>query len=183
MARRNKTPAPPPATARLDELERLSAIETLKGLEDKDRVTIGELVGYLEARNLWHQFSKITMGDIRTAFPPPKKSAKRSAASRGRKKERLLEDELGAALDERSAKRSARPHDDGFKTEDVARRVLPFVEANGDVTVEEIAEYVRLDSTFADLGKRALRTHLERLVKQGRLERVGAGRNAVYSAL
>ncbi|RMG97726.1 MAG: hypothetical protein D6705_08150 [Deltaproteobacteria bacterium] len=164
----------------MDELERLSALETLKGLEGKDRVTLAELVDYLESRNLWHQFSKITMGDLRTAFPPEKKP-KRSTGRR-RKKERLLEDELGAAVDERAAKRAASAEPE-FRTEDVARRVLPFLEANGDVTVDEIAEYVRLDSTFADLGKRALRTHLERLVKEGRLERVGSGRNAVYSAL
>ncbi len=168
--------------ARLDELERLSALETLKGLEGKDRVTLAELVGYLESRNLWHQFSKITMGDLRTAFPPPKKSA-RKGGTRRRKKERLLEDELGAVLDERAARRSAKDGEEAFSTDDVARRVMPFVEANGDVTVDEIAEYVRLDATFAGLGKRALRSHLDKLVKQGRLERIGAGRNAVYSAL
>ncbi len=165
-----------------DELERLSALETLKGLKGPENVSLGELVRYLESRDLWHQFAKITLGDLRDAFaqaPEPK-----PAARKRRKKERLLEDELGDALAARDAARaSAEPEDGGVTTDAVARRVMPFIEANGDVTVSEIEEYVKLDPAFADLGRRALRTHLNALVKDGRLERIGTGRHAVYSTL
>ena len=48
-----------------DELERLSALETLKGLRSPEAVTLGDLVGYLDSRGLWAQFAKITLGDLR----------------------------------------------------------------------------------------------------------------------
>ena len=48
-----------------DELERLSALETLKGLRNPQTVTLGDLVGYLSSRGLWAQFAKITLGDLR----------------------------------------------------------------------------------------------------------------------
>jgi predicted transcriptional regulator of viral defense system len=64
----------------------------------------------------------------------------------------------------------------GLSTDEVARQVLPFVEGNGDVTLEDIAEYCRID-------RKVLRHHIAILCKQGRLERIGVGRHAVYSTL
>ena len=61
-------------------------------------------------------------------------------------------------------------------TEEVARKVIPFVEGNGDVTLDDIAEYTRLD-------RKVLRHHLGVLCKEGRLERIGVGRHAIYSAV
>ena len=51
-----------------------------------------------------------------------------------------------------------------------------FVEGNGDVTLDDIAEYTRLD-------RRVLRHHLNVLCKEGRLERIGVGRHAIYSGV
>jgi DNA-binding transcriptional ArsR family regulator len=152
------------------ELERLSAVETLKGLRHKDKVKLAELVAYLEERGLWPQFAKITMRDLREAFcePPPERPE-----SPRRKKRRILEDELG---DVEATPRKSEPTDGGLSTEEVARLVLPFIEGNGEVTVDEIADY-------SDLDRRVLRHHLAVLVKEGKLERLGTGRHAVYSTL
>ena len=51
-------------------------------------------------------------------------------------------------------------------------------EARGDpsYTLDDIEDYSRLD-------RKVLRHHLTALVKEGRLERIGVGRHAVYSAL
>ncbi|MEM6290568.1 MAG: hypothetical protein AAGA54_04855 [Myxococcota bacterium] len=63
------------------ELERLSALETLKGLKNPEQVTLGDLVKFLNARGLWTQFAKITLGDLRDGFTekpaPAKKTTKR----------------------------------------------------------------------------------------------------------
>jgi hypothetical protein len=154
------------------ELERLSAVETLKGLKDKERVRLAELIAYLEERGLWSQFAKITMGDLRSAFsaPPPEKTE-----GTKKRKRRILEEELGD-VEPAPAKKKAEPTDGGISTEEFARNVLPFIEGNGEVTTEEIAEYLELD-------KKVLRHHLGVLVKDGTLERIGVGRHAVYSTL
>lgn len=154
------------------ELERLSAVETLKGLKHKERVRLAELIAYLEERGLWSQFAKITMGDLRAAFaaPPPEK-----AEGTKKKKRRILEEELGD-VEPAPTKKRAEPTDGGISTEEFARNVLPFIEGNGEVTTEEIAEYLELD-------KKVLRHHLGVLVKDGKLERIGVGRHAVYSTL
>lgn len=166
-------------------LERLSALETLKGLKNRDSVTLGDLIRFLEDKGLWAQFGKITLGDLRDGFgapePAPAEPEARSAGGRKRKA-RILEDELAAveadpagALPKKD-KVEAQPEDGGMSTEEVAMKVLPFIEGNGDVTIEDIAEYSRLD-------RKVLRHHLGVLVKQGRVERIGVGRHAVYSTL
>ena len=159
-----------------DELERLSALETLKGLRSPEAVTLGDLVGYLDSRGLWAQFAKITLGDVRDAFAPPPAAAE---ANGRRKKRRILEDELEDAYAEKAEKEGkakAEPEDDGgIDSEEFARLVMPFVEGNGDVTLDDIEEYSRLD-------RKVLRRHLTALVKEGRLERIGVGRHAVYSS-
>lgn len=154
------------------ELERLSAVETLKGLKNKDRVKLTELVSYLEDRGLWSQFAKITMGDLRSAFE--EREAEKTEGGR-RRKRRILEDELGD-VDTSAAKKKAEPTDGGLSTDEVARNILPFIEGNGEVTLEEIAEYCELE-------RKVLRHHLGVLVKDGKLERLGVGRHAVYSTL
>ena len=166
------------------ELERLSALETLKGLKGPKEVTLGELARYLDSKGLWHQFAKITLADLRDAFADPPPPSSKNGSSR-RRKPRILEEELGDLTAEREskAKAKAKPDDGGMSTDHVARRVLPFIEANGDVTLDEIEEYVRLDSAYEELERKALRHHLGVLVKEGRLERIGVGRHAVYSAL
>ncbi|MCA9682089.1 MAG: hypothetical protein KC457_07820 [Myxococcales bacterium] len=63
-----------------------------------------------------------------------------------------------------------------LSNDEVARMVVPFVEGNGDVTLDDIAEYTRLD-------RKVLRHHLGLLCKEGRLERIGVGRHAIYSAV
>jgi len=158
-------------------LERLSALETLKGLKNRDAVTLGDLVRYLESRGLWAQFGKITLADLRDGFgaPPPEPPANDEAKPATKKKQRILEDEL-ADIEVSPTAKEAPPEDGGLSTDEVARQVLPFVEGNGDVTVEDIAEYTRID-------RKVLRHHLVALVKQGRLERIGVGRHAVYSTL
>lgn len=161
------------------ELERLSALETLKGLRSPEAVTLGELVRFLDARGLWRQFEKITLGDLREGFtpaapeptPPP-------AAGRRRKKPRILEDELEDAYSEKAAATREKPEggDGGLSTEEFARTVLPFVEGNGEVTLDDIVEYSRID-------RKVVRHHIGLLVKEGRLERIGVGRHAIYTAL
>jgi hypothetical protein len=158
------------------ELERLSALETLKGLKYPERVSLRDLVRFLDSRGLWSQFAKITLGDLREAFSPPPEPA--AAPKKKKKKQRILEDELGDAYaekDEKAAKAKAEPSDGGIETEEFARLVMPFVEGNGDVTLEDIAEYCRIE-------RKAIRHHLSALVKEGRLERIGVGRHAVYSS-
>ena len=165
---------------RRNELERLSALETLKGLSNPGDVKLGELVGFLESRDLWTQFSKITLGDLRDAFgaqPEPEDTPKK-------RKRRILQEALigpdDGGSDEGAAevvlKKPKAPVDGGLETDEVARMVVPFVEGNGDVTLDDIAEYTRLD-------RKVLRHHLGVLCKEGRLERIGVGRHAIYSAV
>jgi hypothetical protein len=158
-------------------LERLSALETLKGLKNREAVTLGDLVRFLESRGLWAQFGKITLGDLREGFgPPPEPPANEEPAKPARKrKQRILEDEL-ADIEITPTAKEAPPEDGGLSTDEVARQVLPFVEGNGDVTLDDIAEYCRID-------RKVLRHHIAILCKQGRLERIGVGRHAVYSTL
>lgn len=158
-----------------DELERLSALETLKGLRSPGSVTLGDLVGYLESRGLWTQFAKITLGDLRDAFAPPRAEAE---ATGRRKKRRILEDELEDAYAEKAVKDQAKAEpeeEEGIDFEEFARLIMPFVEGNGEVTFDDVEEYSRLD-------RKVLRRHLTALVKDGRLERIGVGRHAVYSS-
>jgi DNA-binding transcriptional ArsR family regulator len=159
-------------------LERLSALETLKGLKNRDTVTLGDLVRFLEARGLWAQFGKITFADLREGFGTPEAAPAEDSGGR-RRKRRILEDELADVEAEAKLlkeKKEEAPEDGGHSTDEVARQVLPFIEGNGDVSLEDIAEYSRID-------RKALRHHLAQLVKQGRLERLGVGRHAVYSTL
>ena len=162
------------------DLERLSALETLKGLKNPNAVTLGDLVRFLDSRGLWTQFAKITLGDLRDGFTA---AVEGDNGRKRRKKERILEDELGdaysakEAADAKESKEKAKqPADGGLSTDDFVRLVMPFVEGNGDVTLDDIEEYSRLD-------RKVLRHHLGVLVKDGRLERIGVGRHAVYSAL
>lgn len=163
---------------RRHELERLSALETLKGLSNPEEVKLAELVSFLESKDLWTQFSKITLGDLRDAFgrePEPAENTPR------KRKRRILQEALIGPDDEAEAgeaaapKKAKAPADGGLETEEVARMVIPFVEGNGDVTLDDIAEYARLD-------RKVLRHHLGVLCKAGRLERIGVGRHAIYSA-
>ena len=159
------------------ELERLSALETLKGLKNPEQVTLGNLVKFLDDRGLWTQFAKITLADLRDGFTEKPKRA----APKRRKKERILEDELGDAYaekaeNEKEAKPKAEPKDGGISTDDFARQVMPFIEGNGEVTLDDIEEYTRHD-------RKVLRHHLGILVKEERLERIGVGRHAIYSSL
>lgn len=159
-----------------DELERLSALETLKGLRSPETVTLGDLVGYLDSRGLWTQFAKITLGDLRDAFSAPPAEAEANGRKR---KRRILEDELEDAYAEKAVKETkakAEPDDGGIDLDEFMRLVMPFVEGNGEVTLDDIEDYSRLD-------RKVLRHHLSALVKDGRLERIGVGRHAVYSAL
>jgi hypothetical protein len=161
-----------------NELERLSALETLKRLKSPEAVTLGDLVKFLDARGLWPQFAKITLGDLRDGFAerPPEPEAN---GRKRRKKERILEDELGdayAAKEAADAEAKAEPRDGGLATEEFVRMVLPFIEGNGEVTLDDIEEYTRLE-------RKVLRHHLGVLVKEGRLERIGVGRHAIYSSL
>jgi hypothetical protein len=159
------------------ELERLSALETLKGLKNPGSVTLGDLVKFLDARGLWTQFAKITLGDLRDGFAEPA-SEPEPNGRRKKKKERILEDELTDAYAEKDAKGKDdkdTKNDGGIATDDFARQVMPFIEGNGDVTLDDIEDYLRLD-------RKVLRHHLGVLVKEGRLERIGTGRHAVYSS-
>lgn len=161
-------------------LERLSALETLKGLKNRDSVSLGDLVHFLEARGLWAQFGKITLGDLRDGFGAAPEPVAPEVEPVGRKKKRrILEEELAEVEAEAKALKKEKeevPEDGGLSTDEVARQVLPFIEGNGDVTIEDIAEYSRID-------RKVLRHHLAALVKQGRLERIGVGRHAVFSTL
>lgn len=160
---------------RYDELERLSALETLKGLKNPDAVSLGDLARYLDSRGLWTQFAKITLGDLRDAFAAPPAEAE---ASSRRRKRRILEDELQDAYAQKAEKetKAKAPEDGGIDSDEFSRLVMPFVEGNGEVTLDDIEEYSRLD-------RKVLRHHLSALVKEGRLERIGVGRHAVYSSL
>ncbi len=161
-----------------NELERLSALETLKRLKSPESVTLGDLVKFLDARGLWPQFAKITLGDLRDGFAEPPPEPETNGRKR-RKKERILEDELGdayAAKEAADAEAKAEPRDGGLSTDEFVRMVLPFIEGNGEVTLDDIEEYTRLD-------RKVLRHHLGVLVKDGRLERIGVGRHAIYSSL
>jgi hypothetical protein len=163
---------------RRGELERLSALETLKGLSNPGEVKLAELVSFLESRDLWGQFSKITLGDLRDAFTREPEPAE--ADTPRKRKRRILEEALGepeADLEggDEGEKRVKAPMDGGLETDEVARMVMPFVEGNGDVTLDDIAEYTRLD-------RRVLRHHLGVLCKEGRLERIGVGRHAIYNS-
>lgn len=159
------------------ELERLSALETLKGLKSRETVTVGDLVRFLESRGLWSNFAKITLADLRDAFapPPPEPAVEPVEGGRRRKKPRILEEEFADAEAEAKA-RPKEPEDGGLSTEEVGRQVLPFIEGNGEVTFDDIADYAGID-------RKVLRHHLGQLVKAGRLERIGLGRHAVYSTL
>lgn len=164
---------------RRGELERLSALETLKGLSNPGEVKLAELVTFLESRDLWTQFSKITLGDLRDAFIREPELSE-ADTPRKRKRPRILEEALGDVEAElggdEAEKKSKAPMDGGLETDEVARMVVPFVEGNGDVTLDDIAEYTRLD-------RRVLRHHLNVLCKEGRLERIGVGRHAIYSGV
>jgi hypothetical protein len=165
---------------RRGELERLSALETLKGLSNPGEVKLAELVGFLEARDLWSQFSKITLGDLRDAFAQAEAAAE-ADTPRKKKKVGILQDALGGPEAESSGDELAElgkpklPSDGGLETDEVARMVLPFVEGNDEVTLDDIAEYTRLD-------RKVLRHHLGVLCKDGRLERIGVGKHAIYSS-
>jgi hypothetical protein len=147
-------------------------------------VKLAELVGFLESRDLWSQFSKITLGDLRDAFGKMQQQAELEPDSPRKRKRRILEDALSGPEDEDgevptdagSEKKIKVPNDGGLETEEVARMVLPFVEGNGDVTIDDIAEYTRLD-------RKVLRHHLGVMCKDGRLERIGVGRHAIYSSM
>jgi hypothetical protein len=147
-------------------------------------VKLAELVGFLESRDLWSQFSKITLGDLRDAFGKMQQQAEIEADSPRKRKRRILEDALSGPDDDEtegptdagSEKKVKVPNDGGLETEEVARMVLPFVEGNGDVTIDDIAEYTRLD-------RKVLRHHLGVMCKDGRLERIGVGRHAIYSSM
>ncbi len=159
-----------------DELERLSALETLKGLKSPESVSLGDLVRYLDSRGLWAQFAKITLGDLRDSFAVPRAEAE---ANGRRRKRRILEDELEDAYAEKAEKETkakAEPENGGIELDEFTRLVMPFVEGNDEVTLNDIEDYSRLD-------RKVLRHHLSALVKEGRLERIGVGRHAVYSAL
>jgi hypothetical protein len=157
------------------ELERLSALETLKGLRNPETVTLGELVRFLDSRGLWPQFAKITLGDLRDGFTPQAEPSEAPPAKK--RKRRILEDELEDALAEKAARERERTVEDGgMSTDEFARLVMPFIEGNDEVTLDDIEEYSRLD-------RKVLRHHLGVLVKEGRLERLGVGRHALYSAL
>ena len=169
------------------ELARLSALETLKGLSNPGEVKLAELVGFLESRDLWSQFSKITLGDLRDAFGK-QTEAKLAEDTPRKRKRRIMKEALMGSDDDAEGegeevelpelpigdKKEAA--DGGLSNDEVARMVVPFVEGNGDVTLDDIAEYTRLD-------RKVLRHHLGLLCKEGRLERIGVGRHAIYSAV
>ena len=122
------------------------------------------------------QLLECALGDLREAFTAPAPNGE--SAPKKKKKVRILEDELGDAYAEKAeqdTRAKSEPVDGGMDTEEFARLVMPFVEGNGDVTLDDIEEYSRLD-------RKVLRHHLGALVKEGRLERIGVGRHAVYSS-
>jgi len=156
------------------ELERLSALETLKGLKSRESVSLSEFVHFLQTRGLWSNFAKITLGDLRDAFAPPEVKAEEGTGRR-RRKQRILEEEFGD-LEPKAKSKPKPPDDGGMTTEEIVPIVMPFIEGNGEVTFDDLEEYSRLE-------RKVLRYHLGKLVKEGRLERIGLGRNAVYSTL
>jgi hypothetical protein len=163
------------------ELERLSALETLKGLKNPESVMLGDLVRYLDSRGLWPQFAKITIGDLRDAFSESTQAADGDARAPRKRKQRILEEEFREVFPETDTAEHGElerteSSDGGLSTEEFGHQVLPFIEGNGEVTLDDIEEYTRLD-------RKVLRHHLGVLVKDGRLERIGVGRHAVYSAL
>ncbi len=183
MARNNDT------LLRRGELERLSALETLKGLSNPGDVKLAELVGFLESRDLWTQFSKITLGDLRDAFSAQSLEAAAEAVKEDtprKRKRKIMNEIIGIGIgdtgdadepgDDTPVLMPKQPADGGISTEEVARNIVPFVEGNGDVTLDDIAEY-------SDLDRKVLRFHLGVLCKEGRLERIGVGRHAIYSAV
>jgi len=157
-------------------LERLSAVETLRQLRGPENVRLADLVVYLRDREMWPQFSKITMEDLQqlgTGRSPLEAEAARPAKKK--KKKRFLEEELGLpAADTKKEPRA--PVDGGVSTEEIAQLVLPFLEGNDEMTFDDLLEYTELD-------RRVLRFHLTALVKAERVERIGAGKNAVFSSL
>ena len=168
-------------TSSYSELERLSALETLKSLANPESVKLSELVEYLEERGLWNQFAKITLGDLKVAFArsagaSEKSTAKETTSCGRRRKKRILDESFDDSCESLNLKKEQRPADGGLSTDEVAGLVLPFIEGNGDVTLDDIAEYTELD-------RRVLRHHMGVLIKEDRIERMGAGRNAVYSTL
>lgn len=158
------------------DLERLSALETLKTLAQPDQVKLSALVAHLEKRGLWTQFSKITLGDLRELRAKPKlaKSDQEGLTAMGtrRRRPKIL------AKEDQSEKSKEKKEvsDGGVSTDHIAAMVLPFVEGNGDVTLDDLADYTELEL-------KVLRYHMNELVKAGRLERMGSGRNAVFSSL
>jgi len=181
MAARREVPVPTSKDASAvfraenGELERLSALETLKGLKSRESVSLADLVHFLQTRGLWSNFAKITLGDLRDAFAPPPEPKPEETTGRRRRKPRILEEELGDMPSKPKAKPKA-PDDGGMTTEEVVPIIMPFIEGNGEVTFDDLEEYSRLE-------RKVLRYHLGKLVKEGRLERIGLGRNAVYSTL
>jgi hypothetical protein len=151
-------------------------------------VKLAELVGFLESRDLWAQFSKITLGDLRDAFGKMQQqaAAELEPDSPRKRKRRILEGAMSAPGEDEDGdagqteagveKKVKVPTDGGLETDEVARMVLPFVEGNEEVTLDDIAEYTRLD-------RKVLRHHLGVMCKDGRLERIGVGRHAIYSSL
>lgn len=159
------------------DLERLSALETLKTLAQPDQVKLASLVAHLEKRGLWTQFSKITLGDLREVRPKTKSAnndeeALTAMGTRRRRRKMISTD--GPAASEK-AKEKREVADGGVSTDHVAGMVLPFVEGNGDVTLDDLEDYTQLEL-------KVLRFHMGELVKKGKLERMGSGRNAVYSS-
>jgi DNA-binding transcriptional ArsR family regulator len=132
------------------ELARLSAVETLKALSRPDEVTLDELVRFLSAKGMWDQFATVTLDDLKRAFTPTEATKKR--------KRRLIADEFADEDGRPPPKKERAPADGGLETEDIARQILPFVEGNGEVALDDLAEYTRLD-------RRVLRHHLGVLVK------------------
>ncbi|GEM_PF-1069734 len=181
----NLTMAESNALLKAGELERLSALETLKGLSNPDAVKLGELVTYLESRGLWRQFAKITLGDLRDAFKPISVRAARGPRTGRGKAARVSvwSDTLGgdgasesesAAGDEAIKPKPKKISDGGLSTDEFGRQVLAFIEGNGEVTVEDVAEYTQLE-------KKVCRHHLKALVESNELESLGVGRQAIYS--
>jgi hypothetical protein len=118
---------------------------------------------------MWAQFSKVTLGDLRAAFSPIIE-----ASYKKKKGKTKISAEITGDDPVKKVKRA--PTDGGLSTADVARSVLPFVEGNGDVTFDDLADYTELD-------RKVLRHHLGVMVKEGQLDRMGTGRGALYSTL
>lgn len=157
------------------DLERLSALETLKTLAQPEKVKLASLVEHLEKRGLWTQFSKITLGDLREVRPKTESANDEEAltAMGTRRKRKKIISAQGTSNEKIKEKREVA--DGGVSTDHVAGMVLPFVEGNGDVTLDDLHDYTELDL-------KVLRYHMGELVKSGKLERLGSGRNAVYSS-